>query len=109
MAERPYEFRYDARLGIDRPVLHVAYERLSKAEREAFEYKCQQVCSRIPLRIQALERTYMTRYAELEHAEADTDYFAILNEMNDISSRISELNVLFLHIEGRFLASDVRT
>ena len=66
---------------------------------------CQQVCSRIPIQIQAFEDAYMKRFAELEQVEEDDTFYVLLNEMNELSSCISDLNVLFLHIEGRFLAS----
>lgn len=102
---RPFELQYDARLNIERPLLHVAYEELTEEEREEFEVLCQKVCSRIPVQIQNFEREYMKRFAELEQMEEDSQFYVLLDEMNEISSCISDLNVLFLHIEGRFLAS----
>lgn len=100
-----YELYYDPRLKIERPLLHVDYEELSEAERAEFEVMCQRVCSRIPVQIQSFEKAYMERFETLEQTEEDDAFYAMLNEMNEISSCISDLNVLFLHIEGRFLAS----
>lgn len=105
MTGKRYEWRYDSRLQIERPHLRVDLEDLTMEEREEFEVMCQQACSQIPVRIQSLEKEYMEKFKVLERMEEDDDFFTLLNEMNEISSRISDLNVLFLHIEGRFLAS----
>lgn len=105
MSDQPYELCYDTRLQIERPYLHVRIDELSEVEREAFEVVCQQVCSRIPVQIQVFEKKYMERFTALESAEEDDMFFDLLQEMNEISSCISDLNVLFLQIEGRFLAS----
>lgn len=105
MCGKPFELRYDARLQIETPHLHIPIERLTATEREEFEVVCQQVCSNIPAQIQAFEKSYMDRFAMLENVKADEDFFNLLDEMNHISSCINDLNVLFLHIEGRFLAS----
>lgn len=105
MSGQPFELRYDKRLQIETPHLHVPIDHLTEAEREAFEVVCQQVCSNIPVQIQTFEKSYMERFALLEEVEEDEDFFDLLDEMNEISSCINDLNVLFLHIEGRFLAS----
>lgn len=101
----PYELRYDPRLRIERPYLNVDYEALSKTEREEFEVICQTVCSCISLQIRSFEKAYLERFEALERTEDDDAFYVLLDEMNEISSCISDLNVLFLHIEGRFLAS----
>lgn len=105
MNRPPYELQYDPRLNIDRPLLHVDYEDLTEVERQEFEVLCQKVCSRIPVQIQNFERQYMQRFRELDQIEEDSQFYVLLDEMNEISSCISDLNVLFWHIEGRFLAS----
>ncbi|SEM67240.1 hypothetical protein [Lihuaxuella thermophila] len=102
-----YEIRFDERLGIDRPLLHVEYEELPEELRQEFELKCQEVCARIPERIKCLEQEYLDRYEALKEAEDDETFYRLTDEMNDLSKTICDLNILFLYIEGTFLASSV--
>lgn len=104
MPQPPYTLQYDEHLHVHRPILHTAYEELSMEDREAFERACQKICAHIPIQIERMEQIYMQRYAQLEDAQEDEGFFALLDEMNELSYRISALNVLFFQIEGRFLA-----
>ncbi|MBA4492726.1 hypothetical protein ACFO25_09475 [Paenactinomyces guangxiensis] len=105
MTTAAYEIRFDERLGIDRPVLHVDYETLSDEVQQEFEMKCQQICARIPERIKRFEREYMERFEALKEAEDDEIFFNLTDEMNEISKIICDLNILFLYIEGTFIPS----
>ncbi|MFC4077169.1 hypothetical protein [Salinithrix halophila] len=109
MAIPSYERVHDERLRVDRPVLYVEYESLSEGEQQEFELLCQEICAQIPPRIKAFEEIYMDRFEALHQAENDEAFYHLLEEMNDISSRIADLNVLFLHIEGNFIAASIHS
>lgn len=107
MTTPAYEFRFDERLGIHRPLLHVEYEELPEEVRQEFELKCQEICARIPEQIKRLEQEYLERYEALKEAEDDKSFYRLTDEMNEISKNICDLNILFLYIEGTYLASGV--
>ncbi|SFI95207.1 hypothetical protein [Thermoflavimicrobium dichotomicum] len=107
MPEMPYEIKFDPRLKIDRPYLHVEYEQLPKQVQEEFELKCQEICSQIPDRIKSFEKEYMKKYEELKEADEDEVFFQLTDELNEISSCICDLNLLFLHIEGAYISHSV--
>ncbi|WP_054949284.1 hypothetical protein [Numidum massiliense] len=107
MREAPYAWQFDARLDLERPVLHVPDDELTEADRQAFAAMCQQVCAKIPERIKTLEQEYMERFTRLEDVEQDAEFHELLDEMNEISGCISELNVLYLQLEGKYLTSYV--
>lgn len=109
MSERWYELVHDERLRIERPVLHVAYDQLSQEQQDEFEMVCQRVCAQIPPQIKRLEQAYMDCFERLKQADGDEVFYKIMKKMNDISSQICDLNVLFLQIEGSFLASRAHT
>lgn len=103
----PFELIYDERLRIQRPLLHVEYESLTPMLQSEFELLCQQVCAQIPEEIKRFEVEYLQVFDQLKDVD-DEQQFLMLNEkMNDISSRICDLNLLFLHIEGTFIAYSV--
>jgi microcystin degradation protein MlrC len=102
-----YDFWHDGRLGIDRPRLHVPYEQLSEKEQHLFELRCQEICSRIPPQIKSFEREYMNCFEALNQSCDDQEFEQLFNRMNDLSSRICDLNVLYLHIEGSYLEANV--
>ena len=103
MVAVPYEFRYDQRLQISKPHLYVTYEELSEEQREEYELLCQRACSGIPDQIHSLEEAYMACFEQLTTVEDDDQFHTLLDEMNELSSRISDLNVLYLQLEGHFL------
>ncbi|MBA4544174.1 MULTISPECIES: hypothetical protein [Thermoactinomyces] len=103
----PFEFRYDQRLGIKRPFLHQEYEALSKELQDEFELKCQEICSQIPERVKMLEREYMQKFNDLKEMDDETSFLRLTEEMNELSRRICDLNILYLHIEGTYLAANV--
>lgn len=105
MSNRWYELIYDERLGIERPVLHVTYDQLTLEQQDEFEMVCQRVCAQIPPKIKLLEQAYMDCYERLKQTDGDEAFYEAMEKLNDISSRICDLNVLFLQIEGSFLAS----
>lgn len=103
----PYEMYYDERLQIHRPILHVDYNELEKPLQAEFELLCQQVCANIPEQIKRFEEVYLQTFESLKEIEDEDQFLAINEQMNDLSSRISDLNILFLHIEGSFIAYSV--
>ncbi|SFS47022.1 hypothetical protein [Marininema halotolerans] len=107
MSKTTYELVFDQRLQIRKPLLHVDYEELSLEEQEQFEWLCQEICAEIPPRIQELEAIYMKSFEVLYFAEDDATFFQLTTEMNELSCLIADLNVLFLHIEGKFIQTSV--
>jgi hypothetical protein len=103
----PFEFCYDNRLGVLLPLLHVEYEEMPKALQDEFEYKCQEICSQIPEQIKQLERAYMEKYEALQEIDDEEHFLQLNDELNDLSKRICDLNLLYLHIEGTYLAANV--
>jgi hypothetical protein len=96
-----YEFMYNSRVEIDMPVIHVPLEQWDTDERAHFYEKAQTVSSKIPAKILEFDKLYMKKYDELQqHPEA---FFEIMDELNELSGKISELNVLYLRLEGTFL------
>ncbi len=107
MAKPAFEFRYDEEINLMRPVLHVDYESLNLEERQEFDWGLQQISAQIPDRIQQFEQEYMNLYETLKSTEDDASFFRINEEMNKVSKKISELNLLYLHIEGTHLHANV--
>lgn len=107
LAKPAFEFRYDEEIDLMRPVLHVDYESLNPEERQEFEWRLQQVSAQIPDRIQQFEQDYMHLYETLKATEDDEAFFRINEEMNKVSKKISELNLLYLQIEGTHLHANV--
>lgn len=98
-----YEFVYDPRTEIDMPVIYTPFEEWSTEEKSEFYQKTQVISSKIPAKILEFDKRYMNKYEEL-HDKPDA-FFEIMDELNELSGKISELNVLFLRIEGTFLFS----
>jgi hypothetical protein len=107
MTKALYEFRFDERLGVVRPWLHVDYEDLPPEKQHEFELRCQEVLARIPEKIKEWEQVYMNRFEALQKAEDEKAFFMINEELNDISSILCDLNLLYLHIEGTWLGANV--
>jgi hypothetical protein len=107
MADSIYEWRFDPRLNIRRLVLRADPDRLTDAERAELAARYQEMAAQIPAQVKAFEKRYMACYEELKQAEDDATFYSLIDEMNDLSSRISDLNILYLEIEGRYLAEKV--
>lgn len=101
-----YTTKQDTRLGVLRPVLLASYEELNEEEQASFELLCQEVAAQIPEAIKRLERTYMGKFEQLSEVD-ERGFFQLTTEMNEISSCICDLNLLFLWIEGNFLAKSL--
>lgn len=101
-----YTLKQDERLGISKPVLFVEYEQLSIQEQADFELLCQTVCAKIPETIRLFEHRYMKYFDQLDQVD-ETGFYELMGEMNEISSCISDLNLLYLWIEGNFLSNSV--
>ncbi|RAL25575.1 hypothetical protein [Thermoflavimicrobium daqui] len=102
-----YEVKFDHRLKIFRPYLHVEYDQLPMQLQEEFELKCQEICSKIPDRIKCLEQEYMQKYEALKEVDAEDLFFQLTDELNEISSCICDLNLLFLQIEGAYISQSI--
>ena len=96
--------KFDERLQVDRPFLNVDYEQLTEEERSQFELMCQEICAHIPEKIKEFEKKYMEKFEALKEAEEEEQFLAITDEMNELSSIICDLNLLFLYIEGTYIA-----
>lgn len=98
-----FNFVYDDRTELEVPVIYVPMEYWEPQEKAEFYDRAQSITSKIPAKILELDKRYMTKYEELQ--ENPDDFFTIMDELNDLSGKISELNVLYLRIEGHFLQS----
>lgn len=99
-----FNFIYDDRIEMDMPVIYVPIEQWNPEDKVEFFDRTQGISSKIPSKIQEFDKRYMKKYDELQyHPEM---FFEIMEELNDLSGKISELNVLYLRIEGKFLHSD---
>ncbi|WP_124728101.1 hypothetical protein [Staphylospora marina] len=107
MSGKPYEFVFDERLGVLRPLLHVDYESMTESQQQDFELGCQEVLAAIPEKIRDWETEYLHRFEQLQTAEDDRDFVRLSEELNRISSILSDLNLLYLHIEGNYLGANV--
>lgn len=101
-----YTISQDDRLGLARPVLLTPYDKLNEEEQASFELLCQSVCAGIPEAIKRFERKYMQHFDALDEVD-ETEFYQLMNEMNEISSCICDLNLLFLWIEGNFLSKSL--
>jgi hypothetical protein len=101
-----YTLKQDDRLGVPKPVLFVEYEQLSNREQASFELLCQTVCAKIPEAIKTFERRYMEFFDQLDQVD-ETGFYELMGEMNEISSCICDLNLLYRWIEGNFLSNSV--
>jgi hypothetical protein len=101
-----YTTRKDIRLGVTRPILVVSYDQLTVVEQADFELLCQTVSAEIPEAIKQFEITYMQKFDALAEVD-EAGFYRISEEMNEISSCICDLNLLFLWIEGNFLSKSL--
>ncbi len=99
-----FNFIYDPRIELDMPVIHIPMENWEAAEIADFYDKTQAITSKIPAKILEFDKIYMKKYEELQ--SRPEDFFEIMEALNDLSGKISELNVLYLRIEGSFLHGD---
>lgn len=102
-----YQLCYDKRLGLNLPNLECEYEDMPKKVQAEFELACQKIASQIPERIKLLEAQYMERYFRLQEVVDLEGFDRLLEEMNDLSSRICDLNLLYRTIEGEYLGANV--
>lgn len=107
MAGSTYEWLFDSRLNIRRLILRVDPDQLTPGEKAELAIRYQEMAAQIPVQIKVFERRYMACYEELKQAEDDESFYSLVEEMNDLSSRISDLNILYVQIEGRHLAEKV--
>lgn len=107
MSAYPFTFVHDVRLGVTRPILYVDYDELPREKREEFELKCQACSASIPQRIKELEREYLELYEGLANLDEEDEFLRGMDQLNELSRRICDLNLLYLQIEGTYLAANV--
>ncbi|WP_044642126.1 hypothetical protein [Risungbinella massiliensis] len=107
LANNYYQFSFDKRLQLPIPKLYCEYEKMPLEVQADFELGCQKVASQIPEQIKRCEILYMDKFQLLQEA-ADLDGFDTLIEaMNEISSQIFDLNLLYQTIQGEYLGANV--
>lgn len=100
-----FTVRFDQELGIEVPVLYVPFDQLSEGEKEEFHAKMEEISGKIPGRIRELEQEYKEMYDHLSLENSDQIFFDGMERLNQISRSISELNILYLQMQGRYLTS----
>ncbi|RKD25086.1 hypothetical protein BEP19_04500 [Ammoniphilus oxalaticus] len=99
-----FKFEYNEKIELEKPLILVPMERWNQREIDEYYGKARKISAQIPSRIRQLDEQYMEKYESLQ-LNPD-DFFEIMEELNGISSKISELNALYLKIEGKHLQSD---
>lgn len=104
---RSYEFIYDPEIEIEKPILHVPFEKLSKEDLSSLHHKMEQISGQIPERIRELERKYKEMYQQYTDQEPKNDeqFYANMEQINALSRKIGELNIWYLRMQGRHLTS----
>lgn len=102
-----FRFLFDERLQVNRPYLLCDYEEMPEEVQDDFELRCQQVSAEIPEKIEALEREYMHLFDQLQETAEDDRFDQLMDQMNDLSSKIFDLNLLYVGIEGKYLGANV--
>lgn len=105
--DRTYEFIYDPEIGIEKPILYVPMEKLSKDDRSTLHHKMEQISGQIPERIRELERTYQEMYHQYTSKEPknDQEFYSNMEQINALSRKIGELNIWYLRMQGKHLTS----
>lgn len=103
-SKQKFDFIYNPKLDIKEPVLYVPLNYLSATEKAEYFLEANKIAAEIPSKIQQLDKQYMQLHDEL--AGNDEHFFDLFEEMNQISEKICELNVLYLRIEGHFIQRD---
>lgn len=96
-----YRFVYDEKLELETPIFLVPIDHWSEREKNAFYEKAKKISEKIPEKIRKLDETYMRKYETL-HEQPDL-FFEKMEELNEISSKISALNAIYFAIEGKHL------
>ncbi|MBE3555350.1 MAG: hypothetical protein IMW85_10285 [Thermicanus sp.] len=100
-----FTIQYDQELGIEIPHLHVPFDQLDQREREELYVKMEEISGKIPERIRQLEHEYKEMYDRVSRENSDQTFFDGMERLNQISRLISELNILYLQMQGRYLTS----
>lgn len=99
-----YSFFYNEKLGIKTPELHVEFEEMLPSEQDELLTKARKEAAKIPDRIKQFEEIYMQTYNDLENYPER--FFELMDQLNELSAIIFELNIWFYKIEGKFLQQD---
>ncbi|MFB0829767.1 hypothetical protein ACEU2D_09050 [Brevibacillus laterosporus] len=90
-----YEFKHEERLGILIPFLYLEWEEYDPAERADILLQWEEIRSRIPDRVIALEAVINQKQAVL-YQEEDFERSCELNsEIAELASTINDLNIWF--------------
>ncbi|HJV47495.1 MAG TPA: hypothetical protein VJ824_17390 [Bacillota bacterium] len=98
-----FEFVYDPRIELNSPIIKIPVEEWTTEDLHQFYEEAQDVTAKIPAKILEFDKIYMQKYEELQYRPEDL--FDIMEELNELSGKICELNVLYLRLEGKFLYS----
>jgi len=96
-----YAFVYDPRIEMNMPVIYEPMEEWTSEEMAHFNDQALSITAQIPAKILEFDKRYMKKYDALE--EDPERFFEIMEDLNELSGKISELNVLYLRLEGKFL------
>lgn len=102
-----FEFIYDEEIGIEKPILHVPFDKLNKEELSSLHHKMEQISGQIPERIRELERKYQEMYKKYTDQEPKNDqqFYDNMEHINALSRKIGELNIWYLRMQGKHLTS----
>lgn len=97
-----YRIEYNHKINLEIPIPLKEIEGFTKEECNDFFLKVEEISSQIRPKIEALDKEYIKLYEKL-----DNDNFeSILKELNDISEKISLLNLWYYRMKGYFIQSD---
>nr|WP_275441450.1 hypothetical protein [Brevibacillus laterosporus] len=101
-----YEFKREERLGIPLPFLYLEWEEYDPFERADILIKWEEIRSRIPDRVIALEAVINQKQAEL-YQEDNFERSCELNaEIAKLASTINDLNIWF-HVQQDFEPTEI--
>jgi pyruvate-formate lyase-activating enzyme len=103
--QQRFAFRYDDTIRIKIPVLYVPYDELDEEEINKIHQLCDEISGEIPALIHQFEKEYEHLYEELAQGDTDEVFYKVTDRLNEISRNISELNICYYRMQGKFLNS----
>jgi hypothetical protein len=93
--DKPYEFKLNARLGIELPFLYQKWHQLSEQERAAMLYRWELIRGRIPDRIMHLEEQIREKQQRLNVEDDFTAACRLNSQISDLASIICDLHLWY--------------
>lgn len=90
-----YEFKREERLGILLPILYLEWEEYAPVERTDILFKWEEIRSRIPDRVIALEAVINQKQAQLYQEDNFERSCDLNSEIAELASTINDLNIWF--------------